>query len=158
MAKIYNFRGTVNDCVDLWWSFDTAYKPIPVSVAPVIQAPFGSVSTMQMIALALLLDWFGDENDAECKAVALSASLGVKLAKLGARRQVPFSDGKRGFDLTEEELGKMVAEIMVTAGEMVAACTPTEQQVKMIEYIAGQRRDTVRHEALAETTPLRLMN
>lgn len=112
---------------------------------------------MQTIALCMLLDWMDGEQDAECKAVALSAGLGVRLAKLGAVRQTLFTNGKTGLDLTSDELGQMVTELLVSAGESVVACEPTERQARIIEHI-GQRRDTVRQAALQETTPRRLMN
>jgi hypothetical protein len=152
---IYVFRRDLNGAVDLYRYDDADWKPDPIPVVPLITTPFTEIGTMQMIALALLLDWFGNEDEAERKAVALSAGVGGRLAKLATRRQVVFTNGKTGWDISEDELVGIVAEIMVIVGE--AAACPTKHQVKVIEYM-GHRRDRIRMEVLAETTPRRLMN
>jgi hypothetical protein len=155
---IYVFRREPDGAVNLYRYRNTEWKREPMPTMPLIDVEFTTFGNMQLLALTIRLEWFADEEMAERKAVALSAAFGVKLAKLAARRQVVYTNGKRGWDIDSREIEKMVAQIMVSAGEMAAACHPTENQARVIEYISGQRRDTVRQEALAETTPRRLMN
>jgi hypothetical protein len=155
---IYVVRREPDGAVNLYRYRDTEWKREPMPTMPLIDVEFTTFKNMHLLALAILLEWFAEEEMAERKAVALSAAFGVKLAKLATRRQVVYANGKRGWDIDSREIEEMVAQIMVSAGEMVAACTPTEQQVKVIEYVTGQRRDTVRQEALAETTSRRASN
>lgn len=155
---IYIFRRAPDGAVNLYKYPDGTWNRERLPTVPLIDASFTSAAAMQTLALSILLDWFADEDETERKAVAFSAAFGVKLTKLAARRQVMYTSGRRGWDIGSDEIEKMVAEIIVTAAEMAAAYQPTEKQVKVIEYIMGQRRDTVRQAALQETTSRRLMN
>jgi hypothetical protein len=155
VSKTYVIRRNANGVLDIYRTQqEQTRQPVP----SVVNAPFSTVDSMEVIALAILLDWFADEDAAERKAVALAAGLGVKLYKLGCQRQVLFTNGKTGWDITSDELGEMVCDLLVNAGESVVAVQPTDKQVAVIEYIMGQRRDTVRQPALQETTSRRLMN
>ena len=124
----------------------------------VVNAPFSTVHSMEEIALAILLDWFADEDATERKAIAVAPGLAVTLCKLACQRQVLITSGMRGWDISEQELSDLVTELLVNAGESVAAVQPRNKQIAVIECIMGQRRDTIRQSALLETTSRKLMN
>jgi len=48
---------------------------------------------MEEIALAILLDWFADEDATERKAIAVAPGLAVTLCKLACQRQVLITSG-----------------------------------------------------------------
>jgi hypothetical protein len=155
VSKTYVIRRNTNGALHVYC---TQQEQTRQSVPSVVNAPFSTVDSMEAIARAILLDWFADEDAAERKAVALAPGLAFKLYKLGCQRQVLFNNGKNGWDVSEQELSDIVTELLVNVGESVAAVQPRNKHVAVIEYIMGQRRDTIRQAALQETTSRRLMN
>jgi hypothetical protein len=85
-------------------------------------------SPMMNIALTLLLDFFDGEEHAGAKATAMSRPLVQCLNRLGEE-----------WKLTEAELSGVVIEILVAGKTAVDGDTE-------VEYVTGQRRDTMRLE------------
>ena len=115
--------------------------------------PSGStVSTTEMVATSMLLDYFAGEADAECKAWLLRRALGRKLSQIGAKKLREY--GTKNWTLTEGELSEMVADILVEAKSVQTAAQQYAEEVIVLEAI-GQRRNTVRA-PLSEAVPRRL--
>lgn len=107
--------------------------------------PFSQVEARQ-IALALLLDWFGSEDEVERKALLLSPGVGRRMARVGALPKALFTTGRTGWVLAEERLSEIVTDVLCQIKEAVECHTPTREQVAVIEYV-GQRRDIYRDTA-----------
>ena len=96
----------------------TARKSLPLVLGGDTNWPLMSV------AFAILLDYFGDEPDAEMKARMLARGLVQHLRKL-----------PDNFSLTENQLNNVVISLFVSAKEMI-----NEQAEVEIEFLGGQRR------------------
>ena len=111
-----------------------------------------TVSTTEMVATSMLLDYFDGEKDAECKSWLLRRALASKLSRIGAKRLNAL--GTKNWTLTEAELSEMVADILVDAKSLQIAAQQYADDVIILEAI-GQRRDTVRAPT-SESVPRRL--
>ena len=80
----------------------------------------------------MLLDHFGDEMDSEIKVRILSAGINRYIL----RRADPYY----GWRITESQLNDAIASVLV---EGYQAVNHEAEQVTL-EYISGQRRDTLR--------------
>jgi hypothetical protein len=79
----------------------------------------------------MLLDYLGDEADSEIKARVLSAAINRYIIRRGTNAY--------GWRITESELTNAISSVLVE-GYAVNA----EAENVTLEYISGQRRDTLR--------------
>jgi hypothetical protein len=104
----------------------------------------GGCASGYAVSMTLLLDYFGNEENCERKAATMGWALANRLTRV--RR---YSDGGRsdGWVLTEAQVSELVAEILVTAKELIQYAG---EQIA-IEEVCGERRDLLRQAALVET-------
>jgi hypothetical protein len=80
----------------------------------------------------MLLDYLGDEADSEIKARVLSAAINMYIIRR-------MGTNAYGWRITESELTNAISSVLVE-GYAVNA----EAENVTLEYISGQRRDTLR--------------
>jgi hypothetical protein len=115
-------------------------------VRPLVEGEFTTQKEMTLVAWGMLYGYLKDEDGGEAKALALSAPLGQKLWKLGNLRKRLCNDGGTVFWVTDSEFVDLIAEVLVEA----KSCAGGDA---VVEYVGGQRRDTLRDE-----TACRLLN
>jgi hypothetical protein len=125
--KVYSFvRNDRGECV-LYIEDGDRRHAVPL----VIPAEPGYMSRgpLQSVAMAMLTDWMGDEDNAGLKAASLTRVVANRLSRRG-----------REWAISDRELGSIVANLMCTAYEEVhhdaAAC--------VIEIVSAERRDVLR--------------
>jgi hypothetical protein len=106
----------------------------------------GGRNLMEHVSMAMLLDYFSEEDGCERKARILTRQLANKLGGIGAGGRLLLRN-KTSWSLTEKQLGDMVASILVEAKDSIDW---GEEQI-VIEEACGERRDLLRQAALVET-------
>jgi hypothetical protein len=137
--------------IDVYWR----EGEIEYTVPHILDTEFCPVEYLEKVTVYILVHYFADEQDAEIRARLLSHGVARRLQTLARTSSVLHEDPRTGrqdlsFSVTTDELNDFITQTLLDY-------KPDSSGVSIV-YIGGQRRDTVRHESLAETTPRRPMN